>query len=448
MRKRNFLTYMLKRSLTLAAAIMLLLALAVPAAAATGPATVPSESYLVMDADTGQILLSKNADEELAPASVTKIMTLGLACQKANGDWTTELTVSHDDVHTLYGTDSSHIALAEGEVVTLEQLLYATAMASANDASNVLAEYIGGTIQGGVDAMNAQAAALGLEHTHFVNPHGISVDGHYTSAGDLAVILQWAVQQPGFTQLFDDTNMYTMPGNPVHPETRYFCIQDAMRRQSSYYYIPEITGSKIGYTDIARYTYACTAEKDGVRLICTVMKSDLKTDKYADVKTLLDYAFSRFRRVEIPEGQTTETITVEGGGDTLGTLEAATPGISLLLDTALDESALSVEHTEATYILGGSVPMAAYSVSGQGIQEDAVIYRPVSLAGLSALLDSAPQEHLPAEKAEAKLNAGAGLNIPLWMLLLAAAGCVIFLAVRASRVQDAKRRKRLRKAPK
>ncbi len=427
----------------MAAACLLLLACALPAAAETGP-WVPSEAYVVMNAETGQVLLAKNAEEELDPASVTKIMTLGLACQKANGDWTTQLTVSHDDVHTLYGTDSSHIALAEGEIVTLEEMLYATAMASANDAANVLAEYIGGSIAGGVDAMNAEAEALGLAHTHFTNPHGISEDGHYTSAGDLAVILQWAMEQPGFAQVFSDTNLYTMPGTNLHPETRYFSIQDAMRRQSSMYYVPEITGSKIGYTNVARYTYACTAEKDGVKLICTVMKSDLKTDKYADVKTLLDYSFAHFRSVTVTPDASVN-ITVQGGGEALGTLSAAAPGVTVLLDTSLDESAVGFAAQDVVYTLGGETPRASFTVAGQGVQEDATITAALSLDGLSELLAAAPSENLPAAKVEAKILAQEnGFQVSAWLLIPAAAACVAFLLLRMRRVKAAEHRKRLR----
>ncbi|MCI2046378.1 MAG: D-alanyl-D-alanine carboxypeptidase [Faecalibacterium sp.] len=434
---------MAKKWISMAAACALLFFCAMPAAAATGP-WVPSEAYLVMDAETGQVLLAKNADEELDPASVTKIMTLGLACQKANGDWTAQLTVTHDDVHTLYGTDSSHIALAEGEIVTLEEMLYATAMASANDAANVLAEYIGGSIEGGVAAMNAEAEVLGLAHTHFMNPHGISEDGHYTSAGDLAVILQWAMQQPGFAQIFTDTNMYTMPGTNVHPEVRYFSVQDHMRRQSSMYYVPEITGSKIGYTDVARYTYACTAEKDGVKLICTVMKSDLKTDKYADVKTLIDYSFAHFRSVTVTPGGSVN-VTVQGGGEALGTLQAAAPAVTVLLDTSLDESAVSFAAQDVSYTLGDEMPQAAFSISGQGAQEDVTVTADLALDGLADLLAGAPTDDLPAAKVEAKILAEEkGLRVPIWLLIPAVAACVAFLVLRMRRVKATEHRKRLR----
>lgn len=247
-----------------------------------------------MDADTGLVLAQQNMNKRLHPASITKVMTLGLACQQAQGQWEdVSLTVSHEDVYSLAGTDSSHIALQVGEQVPLTDALYATMMASANDGANLLAEYFGGgTIAGGVAEMNAQVEKLGLKNTHFANPHGISADDHYTSCYDMAQILRWALTQPGFETVFTRREMYTMEPTNIQPVTRYFSQQDAMRIGSSRYSVPSIQGSKIGYTNIARYSYVCLAEQNGVRLICVTMESQLKPDKYRDVKALLDYAFS------------------------------------------------------------------------------------------------------------------------------------------------------------
>lgn len=148
-----------------------LFAPAVRGAQASPPAAL-SAAYLVMDADTGQVLIELNADEQRSPASITKIMTMGLALEKAQGELDTRLTVSYDDVHQLEA-GSSHIALIENEEVRLEDVLYGTEIASANDGANLLAEYIGGSIAAGVDAMNDKAGELGLSGTHFTNPHGL-----------------------------------------------------------------------------------------------------------------------------------------------------------------------------------------------------------------------------------------------------------------------------------
>ena len=147
----------MKKYLAALLTALLLLCMALPAGA-VGPALTATEAYCILDADTGLVLAQQNMNEELHPASITKVMTLGLACQKAQGNWDgVKLTVSHEDVYSLAGTDSSHIALQEGEEVPLQDALYGTMIASANDGANLLAEYFGGgTIEGGVAAMNAQ----------------------------------------------------------------------------------------------------------------------------------------------------------------------------------------------------------------------------------------------------------------------------------------------------
>ena len=123
--------------------VLLMICVFVPGAAAAGPALGATRAYCIIDADTGLVLAQQNMNEELHPASITKVMTLGLACEKAQGNWDDiKLTVTHEDVYSLAGTDSSHIALREGEEVPLTDALYATQMASANDGANLLAEYV------------------------------------------------------------------------------------------------------------------------------------------------------------------------------------------------------------------------------------------------------------------------------------------------------------------
>ena len=371
------------------AAALALVVLALPARAA-GPQLTATRAYCIMDAASGLVLAQQNMDEELHPASITKVMTLGLACEKAQGDWSGSYPVTHEDVYSLAGTDSSHIALLEGEQVPLEDLLYATMMASANDAANVLAEYIGeGTIQDGVDAMNAKAVQLGLQHTHFSNPHGISDEEHYTSCYDMARILRWALDQPGFEQLFTNNEMYIMQPTNHQPVTRYFSQQDSMRVGSSMFYEPTILGSKIGYTDIARQTYICLAEKDGLRLICVVMRSDSRADRYADVRTLLEYAFSTWTGyTAIDPAQNAAQISVRGGGGPLGQLTLNASGIRLPLAAGLDAGnvTLSVDLPEE-YILGEELEAwAVYTVQGNAYQETASVRVPLQPEGLDALL--------------------------------------------------------------
>ena len=423
-------------------AVLLVLCVCLPGASAAGPALSATRAYCIVDADTGLVLAQQNMNEELHPASITKVMTLGLACEKAQGNWDgVKLTVSHEDVYSLAGTDSSHIALREGEEVPLVDVLYATQMASANDGANLLAEYFGGgTIEGGVAKMNEQVEELGLAHTHFANPHGISDEDHYTSCYDMAQILRWALEQPGFEDVFTRSEMYTMQPTNVQPVTRYFSQQDKMRIGSSRYHISSILGSKIGYTNTARYSYACLAEQNGVRLICVTMQSELSTDKYNDVRTLLDYAFSTFTNdVELPGGSVTAQLPVTGGGESLGTVTVSDPGVRLLLADGLSAKDVTVSlELPETYVLGTEPEVyAVYTIRGGTKQESTSVRVKAEISGLTELLEASTGTELEAAKAvQPKGRALWLLGISLGSTVAAAA--VTFFIVRLL----AKRKKR------
>ena len=413
-------------------------------AGAVGPALTTTEAYCIIDADTGLVLAQQNMNEELHPASITKVMTLGLACQKAQGTWDgVKLTVSHEDVYSLAGTDSSHIALREGEEVPLQDALYGTMIASANDGANLLAEYFGGTIEGGVAAMNAQVQALGLQHTHFANPHGISGDDHYTSCYDMAQILRWALTQPGFETIFTRLEMYTMAPTNVQPVTRYFSQQDKMRLSYSRYYIPAIRGSKIGYTNIARYSYVCLAEQNGVRLICVTMQSEMKTDKYNDVRTLLDYAFARYTGyTDLPSQNLTGEVEVVGGGGTLGKVTVTDPGVRLLLADGVTAGDVSVSlELPERYVLGTSPEVyAVYTVNGGDKQESTSVRVPAVLTGLDALLEANAGRELDTAS-DVKPARTAGMLIAISLACTAAAAGATLCVMRVMRLRKTKKQK-------
>ena len=423
-------------------AVLLVLCVCLPGASAARPALSATRAYCIVDADTGLVLAQQNMNEELHPASITKVMTLGLACEKAQGNWDgVKLTVSHEDVYSLAGTDSSHIALREGEEVPLVDALYATQMASANDGANLLAEYFGGgTIEGGVAKMNEQVEELGLAHTHFANPHGISDEDHYTSCYDMAQILRWALEQPGFEDVFTRSEMYTMQPTNVQPVTRYFSQQDKMRIGSSRYHISSILGSKIGYTNTARYSYACLAEQNGVRLICVTMQSELSTDKYNDVRTLLDYAFSTFTGyTDLPAQGVTAQLPVTGGGESLGTVTVSDPGVRLLLADGLSAKDVTVSlELPETYVLGTEPEVyAVYAIRGGTKQESTSVRVKAEISGLTELLEASTGTELEAAKAvQPKGRALWLLGISLGSTVAAAA--VTFFIVRLL----AKRKKR------
>ena len=436
---------MKKHIAMLCAVLLTALAAFAPGAAAAGPALTATEAYCIIDADTGLVLAQQNMNEELHPASITKVMTLGLACEKAQGKWdNVKLTVSHEDVYSLAGTDSSHIALQEGEKVPLTDALYATMMASANDGANLLAEYFGGgTIADGVEKMNAKVKELGLAHTHFSNPHGISDEDHYTSCYDMAQILRWALTQPGFETIFTRLEMYTMAPTNVQQVTRYFSQQDKMRLSYSRYYIPAIRGSNIGYTNIARYSYVCLAEQNGVRLICVTMQSEMKTDKYNDVRTLLDYAFARYTGyTDLPSQGLTGEVEVVGGGGTLGKVTVTDPGVRLLLADGVTAGDVSVSlELPERYVLGTSPEVyAVYTVNGGDKQESTSVRVPAVLTGLDALLEANAGRELDTAS-DVKPARTAGMLIAISLACTAAAAGATLCVMRVMRLRKTKKQK-------
>lgn len=385
--------------------------------------SVTSLAYVVMDADSGQVLFGQNMDTQYDPASITKIMTAALACEKAQGDWDVELTVTYEDVSSIANTGSSHIALQVGEVISLEDALYAVMMASANDAANVLASYIGGDIDGGVAAMNAKVEELGLENTHFDNPHGLTSDTHYVSAVDMAEILCWAMEQPGFMELFTCNETYIMSSTNLQSDERYFSLSDSVRIGSSKYYVSEVIGSKTGYTDASRYTYASVGQSDGRTFICVVLHSEEKVDRYNDAKTLFEYAFAHFTKVEIAADGQTLAVDVYGGNEKLGEASASATGTSFYLYDGLGAETITCAYEiDDTYIIGAEYhALAVYTLPATSNQEGFSIEVPMSISNVDAIIAANVGISLPVTATLLPHMKSGGVFLLLVLLVLAGA---------------------------
>ncbi|MBQ8648327.1 MAG: D-alanyl-D-alanine carboxypeptidase [Oscillospiraceae bacterium] len=417
---------MMKRFMKRCGTLILGFALAVgvcPAAqAAAAPPAVSSYAYLVMDADTGQVLIEKNADEMLYPASITKVMTLGLAAQKAGGDWSSTVTVSEEAVYSLWRTDSSHIALQPGEEVPLRDIVYATQLASANDGANVLAEYIGGSIEGGVAAMNAQVQALGLTNTHFENPHGLHDGGHYTTARDMATIARWALSQPGYLEVFCHSGNYEMAPTNLQPETRYFACDDWLK-VGNICYREYAKGGKDGYHSEAHYTYVNYSEQDDIRLICVILAAPSKQERYYDACALLDYCFGSFRRVDIPAEDRAMPLNVQGGGGVLGQVNVIPAAGSVLLHEDADPADCTVEY-DLPDVWNLGTPLSAEQIiriPASGGQAAGEVRVTMTQTGLDALLrQMAANSEAEAERSSGGFTAlfvGGGAAAVLALLL-------------------------------
>jgi D-alanyl-D-alanine carboxypeptidase (penicillin-binding protein 5/6) len=284
--------------------------------------SILSESAVLMDAATGQILYSKNMDEILYPASVTKVMTALVALER--GQLTDVITMSHNAVYTVE-RGSSHIALDEGEQITLEQALYALGIASANDAANGIAEQIGGTIEGFASLMNERAIKAGARNTHFSNANGLPDPNHTTTARDMALITRAAVNTPGWTKFFCCPR-YEIPPTNLKTEPRQMYSYNAFINGERK--LEGIIACKTGYTTEAHHTLVTVASRNNRTLIVVVMKSELQSAKWIDTVALMDYGFKQFRPVTFEPNQFPQdvvTFTDTNGTEQQATLAVTTP---------------------------------------------------------------------------------------------------------------------------
>ncbi len=252
---------------------------------------VTAESAIVMEQETGTILYSKNMDAVHFPASITKIMTALIVLENCELDET--VTFSADAV---YGTElgSSSIARDVNEEMTVEQTLYGMMLESANECAYALGEHVAGTIPEFVDMMNAKAKELGCTNTHFNNTNGLPDDDHYTSAHDMALIARAAYAIPKFAEIVGTKN-YTIPPTNKHADPTPLNNHHQMLHyyKTNKYLYDYCLGGKTGYTVVAGATLVTYAKKDGMTLICVVMK-DSVTDQYYDTTNLFEYCYNNF----------------------------------------------------------------------------------------------------------------------------------------------------------
>ncbi len=364
-----------------------------PVRAAGAPPEVGAGAYVVMDAATGQVLVSKNMDARGYPASITKIITLGLVLENV------DLDAHHNDVITTSDAAvdaliprASMIALGRGEQATLCDLLYATMLESANDAANVLAEYAAGSMEGFAQMMNEKAAVLGLGGSHFVNPSGQPEDEHYTTARDMATALRWALGVKGFRQIFT-AQEYQMGATNMQPGGRVFHNANLASVPGSAYYYPGVVGSKTGFTDQARYTLATAATRRDMELICVVLDCPTNSEKYTSTSALLDYCFNNFRRVSISAaGIPAHSVPVFGGGEnSLGQIDvfAEEKEIGFLLHNSLSPTGVSIAcEVPEKYVLGETFAPTATVLLENAPQQDGAVLATVNLvwSGLDEIL--------------------------------------------------------------
>lgn len=277
-----------------------------------------AESAIVMEASTGTILYAKSIDEQHYPASITKIMTVLLALEHLDMD--EEVTFSHTAVYTVE-PGSSSIYRDEGEVLTVEECLYAIMLESANECANAIAEQVSGSVEAFCDLMNERAQELGCTNTHFVNPHGLPDENHYTTAHDMALITQEAIKHEKFRQI-SGTSRYmlraTNKKDEELPMSNHHYMLSANR--TSRFLDDTVFAGKTGYTTVALNTLVTCATRNGMDLIVVTMKTQGSAERgvplFSDTANLLNYAGENFHKINISENETTFTIGQNGLFDT------------------------------------------------------------------------------------------------------------------------------------
>lgn len=304
--------------------------LAVPAAALTEPET-GAAAVLVLDRPTGEVLYEKNADTQSNPASTTKIMTVLLAVEaieRGEAALTDEVTASTTAFEGL-SADGSTAGIRSGETMTLEQLLYCTMLSSANEACNIIAEHLSGSVSAFVARMNERAAELGCTGTHYANTHGLTDSNHYTTARDMGLIALEASNHPLFMTLCG-TAEYTVPATNL-AGARALTNSNALLTEKSMYgagfLYDGASGMKTGHTSAAGYCLVSTAEREDRQLLCVVYGDATSSACFTDSKTLLDWALDNYSyqnvlrsdeniaSVDVSLGTDTDYVNLRPAGD-------------------------------------------------------------------------------------------------------------------------------------
>ena len=317
---------------------------------------IVGESAIVVDYDSGDILYSKNPDKKMYPASTTKIMTALLTLENLELD--TNIVIDDETPFT----EGSRIYLIEDEVMSIEDLLYALLLESANDAAVALAKAVSGDVDSFVSLMNERAKEIGATNTHFSNPNGLPDETHVTTVHDMALIAREAFENDLFREIVK-TVKYVIDPTEKQPESRYLTNGNrflwASGNGNKIFYdgdwidikYPIVDGIKTGYTLAAQQCLVTTASKGGRRVITVVFKSQHKSQEkniFTDTRTLIDYGLDSFENVTLSNsGERIITADIYGGKEnTLEVISGQTLIRSLPGDTDIDTIKNSIHLNE------------------------------------------------------------------------------------------------------
>ena len=253
---------------------------------------ISAQKAVLIDGQTGRVLYEKDADSRSLIASTTKIMTALIVCRQCNV--LDRVKIPKEAV----GIEGSSMYLREGEVLTVQDLLYGLMLHSGNDAAVALAIYCGGTIEGFVELMNDKAHQLGLNGTHFENPHGLDSPNHYSTAKDMAILAAYAMNDPIFRQTVSTKSVRVGQRSLQNHNKLLWRVEGA-------------DGVKTGFTKASGRILVSSATRDGRRLICVTIRDG---NDWVDHATLLESGFSRYTiKTLVSQGDRLGTADVVGG---------------------------------------------------------------------------------------------------------------------------------------
>lgn len=333
--------------------------------------SLPCRCAILEVADTGDVLYEKDADEEVPIASITKVMTLLLTLEAVEAGKISLQDIVPISVHA-YNMGGSQIWLEPGERFTLDELIKAICVCSANDAAVAVAEYVGGSEPVFAQMMNARAAELGMTHTHFVNACGLDTEGHYSSARDVAVMSRALMRHPvilEYSGIWTDT----LRGG----KTQLTNTNKLLRRYAG------ITGLKTGTTGKAGVCIAATATRDGMSLIAVVLGSASGEERFAAATTMLDYGFAAYEVAPFPQmPDAPAALAVKGGAAPAAELLYETPAAVLCrkgegrtltaactLPAALTAPVAEGAEVGEVTLCAGETPIGRYAVITQSAVE-------------------------------------------------------------------------------
>lgn len=263
---------------------------------------ITADYAILIEASTGRVIYEKNADEKAYPASTTKMLTCVLAIEK--GDLDKTLSVSQRAAWT----EDPYVGFQQGDMLKERDLLKALMMVSDNSSAVVLAEGIGGSVEGFAKMMNDKAKEIGLTNSHFVTPNGLPDDDHYSTARDMAKIAAYGWHNEKFRE-FSGTEMDTIEW--VSPVNKRMVVKNSNKLLGT---MPGVNGIKTGWTNAAGGCLAASAKRDGVQLIAVVLHSDDVNTRFTEAGKLLEYGFSKVKKMKsMDKSRTERTVLVSHG---------------------------------------------------------------------------------------------------------------------------------------